>query len=189
MKRFLFIVTFLFTSISGQAILAQDNTESAAANKVEVSGTSTLHDWTMTSEDVDLTSAVESTEEGFSLSQLKGVIPVETLKSGKSKMDKNAYEALKKKKYPEITFELTSPLAFQTGETVSADIDVTIAGNTQTMPIEGTINQESNTLTITGSKTFNMTDFGVDPPSLMFGSIKTGDEITVAYSIQLDTNQ
>ena len=189
MKRFLFIVTFLFTSLSGQAVFAQDNAESAVTNSFEVSGTSTIHDWTMTSEDVTLTATVDTTENGFSLSELTGTIPVESLKSGKGKMDKNAYEALKKNKFPGITFQLTSPLAFQAGETVATEIDVTIAGNTQKMPIEGTINQESNNLTITGAKTFKMTSVGVEPPSLMFGSIKTGDEITVAYSIQLDTNQ
>lgn len=29
-----------------------------------------------------------------------------------------------------------------------------------------------------------MTDFGITPPSVMFGAIKSGDAVTVKYDIQ-----
>jgi len=34
-----------------------------------------------------------------------------------------------------------------------------------------------------------MTDFKVEPPSFMFGTIKTGDEITVSFEAVLSTNK
>jgi hypothetical protein len=36
-----------------------------------------------------------------------------------------------------------------------------------------------------GSKKIKMTDFNVEPPSFMFGSVKTGDEITVTFDVTL----
>ena len=36
-----------------------------------------------------------------------------------------------------------------------------------------------------GSYIMKMTDFGVDPPTAVFGTIKTGDEITIDYNLQL----
>ena len=35
----------------------------------------------------------------------------------------------------------------------------------------------------TGSYTLKMTDFSVKPPTAMFGTIKTGDEITVKFNV------
>jgi hypothetical protein len=41
------------------------------------------------------------------------------------------------------------------------------------------------TIQFEGSKTINMTEFGMVPPTAMFGSLKTGEEITVNFKVTL----
>lgn len=74
----------------------QNKYQFSANSKVTVAGTSTLHDWTMDTESVKGEADIEvSDNKILSIKEIKAEIPVESLKSGKSAMDKNAYEALK----------------------------------------------------------------------------------------------
>jgi len=34
-------------------------------------------------------------------------------------------------------------------------------------------------------KKIKMSDYGIDPPSFMFGTVKTGDEMTVSFNVNL----
>lgn len=101
-------------------------------------------------------------------------------------MDKNVYEALKEEDHPEISYELKSTKYTKaSGQEyeITAIGDLTIAG--QTKEVEITMNGEfqDSMLKVEGSKSFNMSKFDVDPPTVMFGTIKTGDKITVDFSI------
>lgn len=40
---------------------------------------------------------------------------------------------------------------------------------------------EESKISLIGSKTIKMTDFGVDPPKAMFGTITTGDAIDIKF--------
>ena len=39
-----------------------------------------------------------------------------------------------------------------------------------------------NKITLIGEKKFKMTDFKIDPPKALFGTITTGDDITIKFS-------
>ena len=38
-----------------------------------------------------------------------------------------------------------------------------------------------NMVSLEGEKTFNMTDYGIEPPTALFGTITTGDEVTIKF--------
>jgi len=38
---------------------------------------------------------------------------------------------------------------------------------------------------VTGSYKFKMSSFGIDPPRAMLGTIRTGDEVTIKFKINL----
>jgi polyisoprenoid-binding protein YceI len=152
---------------------------------VIIAGTSTMHDWTMTSKEATYSAGFEVSADGTPtrLNTVSVTLPAESLKSGKGAMDNNAYKALKTDKNKQITFQLTSSKI--TGKSITCTGNLTIAGTTKPVDVDVTYEVKNGNLVCKGSKKIKMTDFNVEPPSFMFGSVKTGDEITVTFDITL----
>jgi len=150
---------------------------------VVLKGTSTLHDWEMKSEGFSCTSVFQM--ENNKVEEVKSLtlsISVQTLKSGKGAMDKNAYAALKQEDHKQITYTITSSTV--QGNKIISNGNLTIAGVTKPMQVESTyVINADNTIVCKASKKFKMTEFNVEPPSFMFGSVTTGDEITMAFDL------
>jgi polyisoprenoid-binding protein YceI len=114
-------------------------------------------------------------------------IPVESLKSGKSAMDKNTFKALKSDVHKSITFQFVSGTVSQT-DAVTYQVKtigkMTIAGTTRQMDLWATAkyNPADKSFTVTGTEKMKMTDFNVTPPTVMFGTIKTGNDISISFS-------
>lgn len=105
-------------------------------------------------------------------------------------MDKNTYKALNTKKYPNITFVLSSGNVTAQGSNnyqLKGMGKLTIAGNTLVtdMVVNMKYNPADKSFTCTGVKKFKMTDYGVKPPTAMMGTIKTGDAISIAYTLNI----
>lgn len=171
------------------AIWAQQNYKVAGTPSIAIAGTSTMHDWTMTSKLATSQAQFETDATGqlIKVNSLWLTIPAESLKSGKGAMDKNAYNALKTDKNKEIRFQLTSTTI--TGNTITAQGTLTIAGTSKPTELTVTGKPDPNGIRFQGSKKIKMTDFNVEPPSFMFGSVKTGDEITITFDITLSPNK
>ena len=103
-------------------------------------------------------------------------------------MDNNTYKALNADKSPNISYVLGSatvtPVDAST-YTIKTTGKLTIAGNTRETDViaTGKINPDKS-ITVTGSKRFKMTEYGVKPPTAMFGTIKTGDDVTISYNLK-----
>lgn len=153
---------------------------------ITITGTSTLHDWTMNSDQANLQATIETDGNGTptKLASLSVNIPAESLKSGKSAMDKNTYTALKTDKNKQIIYQLTSSII--NGKTISNSGNLTIAGTSKQTSVEATFEVLGDgSLKFKGSKKIVMSEYNVEPPSFMFGSVKTGDEITLTFEIIL----
>jgi len=152
-----------------------------------VSGTSTLHDWTMTLDKGKSSGEASFTVEGNKLTGVDGLaikVASEGLKSGKAQMDQNTYNALKTEEHPHILFEMGKVQNIEEKEGqyhITADGKLTIAGNARDVDLKATCAIEDAQVTCSGSHPIKLTDFSVDPPSAMFGTIKTGDDITINY--------
>src|SRR5690606_14172577 len=95
------------------------------------------------------------------------------------------YKALKTKKHPEISFTLNSVKSIEKKADhylVEAGGILSIAGENRPVSLQAKAYPDMKKTRISGSKTFNMTDFKIDPPTALLGTIKTGDEITVRYN-------
>lgn len=143
------------------------------AENVEIHGTSTLHDWKMVSNE---TKTVFEND-GSKITNLTVSVQIKTLKSGDTGLDEKAYETLKIDRNNVITFKmLESDLAAGT-----------IKGVFKVLDKERTETLKPDVLKIdhvSGSFKVKMTDFGLEVPSVMFGAIKSGDEVTVKYDIK-----
>ncbi|MBK7099108.1 MAG: YceI family protein [Sphingobacteriales bacterium] len=97
-------------------------------------------------------------------------------------MDKNTYKALNVEVYPEIVFTLKNISNVKTvGNTSNLTVqgNLTVAGKTKTLSFPGKAIVNGNNITFTCSTKFKMTLFDIQPPTALFGTIKTGDEITL----------
>lgn len=156
---------------------------------IKVSGTSTLHNWEMTSErmksEADFT--MNSLGQFGQLLALNFSIRITTLKSDNSRLDKNAYDALKATQFPEVVFRSRSAeIKSVQGNKYNVKVTgkLTVAGVTKDKVIEAVCEVgKNNSLICTGETSFKMTEFNVSPPAFMFGAMKTGDEITINYKI------
>jgi hypothetical protein len=158
---------------------------------MKLSGTSTLHKWAMNartfSGEAQFGFKPGSTRELTSLKDLTFSLAVLDLKSGEKGLDKNAYKALKTKEYKDITYKLISATISPEKDNkylIKAQGNLTIAGVTKvvSMDVYCVINDDA-TITCTGSDKLNMTDYQVKPPSFMLGAMKTGDAITLDFTL------
>ncbi|MGB5918639.1 YceI family protein [Arcobacter sp.] len=159
MKRLLLIIFLLSTFVY-------------AKSTIEIDGTSTLHDWKMVSDKID--SIFEN--DGSKITKLDVSVKIETLKSGDEGLDEKAYETLEIDRKNFIRFELLDA-NLETGLIKGVFKVLDKEQVTELKPEILTLNQ------VKGSFKVKMTDFGLEIPSVMFGAIKSGDEVTVKYNI------
>lgn len=158
-------------------------------SKISIAGTSTLHDWLMSSTLMKSAADFTIDENGHfeKLHSLNFSIKVNTLKSDNDRLDRNAYDALKVEEHPEIKFQSQSAeiRKIQGGKHhLKVKGKLTIAGITKERVIEAICEVDANkNFVCSGETKLKMTEFDVTPPSFMFGAMKTGDEITINYSI------
>jgi len=188
MKKLFFLVTLIAISLT--SVQAQDNF-SVKDFEMSVAGTSTLHDWVSDVTKVKVDANLEMEDRQLkSISSLKAVIPVKGIVSTKGRiMDGKTYDALKSDKHPNITFRLLNASINSSqanAPKVKANGYLEIAGKSRavSLVVDGKVNSDGS-ITFTGSKSVKMTDYGMDPPTALMGSIKTGDEVTIDYSVTL----
>ncbi len=165
----------------------------AKGGEATVNGTSTLHNWTVKTGDIEgAVSGQWGSQAAPSLSSIQLTIPVKSLKSTEgSGMDNTMYDALKAKKNPSITYTLANstlkskpakpnePYRFETTG------KLTVAGSTRNISLPLELSPQGQSLSISTNVKLKMTDFGVKPPKAMFGMIKSGDEVTVNVTWKL----
>jgi polyisoprenoid-binding protein YceI len=62
---------------------------------------------------------------------------------------------------------------------------LTIAGQSRDVTINGTAVRENGRLRVTGSKQLTMTEFGVQPPRLMAGTMRVHAPVTIGFDVVL----
>jgi len=159
--------------------------------KMTVQGTSSLHDWESTIEKAECKGYYVTASNA--LTDVKDVvvkIPVTSIKSTKGKiMDNKTYDAFNYEKYPNIVFTLTTQKINHKNATIDLAGNLAMAGVTKTINL--TVQYKilpNGELQIIGSKKIIMTDFGMEPPTAMMGTIKVGPDVSVYFEITLANN-
>jgi polyisoprenoid-binding protein YceI len=110
-------------------------------------------------------------------------VPVAQLDCGNKTMNEHMKKALKAEEFGQIAWTMTS-YAVQ-GNTVTIDGKLTIAGKQNAIELKGTGSVDNGVIRFKGSKQFKMTEYGVKPPTLMLGTMKVGDAVTVSFDLAL----
>jgi polyisoprenoid-binding protein YceI len=118
-------------------------------------------------------------------------MPVEDIDSDSRRMNNNMHGYLKKDQHPAITYRLVEvqelALAGNPGIVLTVRGIVTAAGVEKEIVHDVEIvRNESGGLVVSGSQDLLMTDFGIDPPTAMLGSIRSRDEMTITFELHLD---
>ncbi|MDH7912885.1 YceI family protein [Winogradskyella sp. SYSU M77433] len=184
-KSTVFYITTLFVSLLYfQVATAQTYVLNNTSSELEVHGTSSLHDWELITEEQSGKAVVENSGD-FAITSLSFSVKAESLKSGKSGMDKNTYKALNTGKYKTIDFNLTSVSSIEkiSENSFKATVkgDLTISGSKKSISLTLNIKLEGAKLLVEGEKPLKMTDFGIEPPKALLGTIKTGDAIKIIF--------
>lgn len=153
-------------------------------SKFIIKGTSSLHDWEMISKTFKGSLLIDKAdEEGIDIKDINITVGVTTLISGKKVMDKKCYNALKSDEHPNIIYKFKSieQIILKASNTYSAKIigTLNVAGKSrlQEIPVQIIINDDN--INIRGEKEVKMSDFDVEPPKALLGTLKTGNDITI----------
>jgi polyisoprenoid-binding protein YceI len=160
-----------------------------------------MHDWTVNGNSIKGTASVEGqwvvgsapTLAGMPAAGIDLTIPVSNLKSTESSsMDNTMYDALNSKKFPNITYHLTSadlksaPTKADPAYHFAAVGQLTISGEANAVNLDlAVLPQAYGQLKVTTSTSLKMSDYGIKPPTAMLGMIKSGDAVTVKVTWQL----
>ena len=174
------IILLITANIQTQAQV----TYSLNANpELKVSGTSTIHDWEMISNSAaGMAKVIFENSELVKINSLKVIMPVRSLKSGKGTMDTNAYKSLRADKFPDIIFELIDVERIG-GQQVMAKGNFIISGITREAILEVGYQIEDDKIQFSGERTIKFSEFNIDPPTAVFGTIKTGDDLILSFKL------
>ena len=148
--------------------------------ELAVLGTSTIHSWEM----------VTYEAAGSGLFWLKGdkiervenltvSLEASSLESGKGRiMDRNARRALKVEEHPQITFKLDSIAEDETGQS-QAHGQLTAAGFTRAITFRIDYSIENDVIELRARTSLKMTDFEIEPPVALAGTLRTGDAVSL----------
>jgi polyisoprenoid-binding protein YceI len=165
-------------------------------SEVTVEGTSSMHAWHCKTNklnayvDVDAGYAKDLTKVTRPIAAVQVNIVVKTLSCGNSQMDRNMYSTLKADenqliKYTLSGYDLLNGTVAPASFAAKTNGTLSIAG--QTKPIDMKINAERTSdgkAVAQGEQTLLLTDFGITPPSFMFGALKVGNEVTVKFTLK-----
>ncbi len=151
-------------------------------SELVITGTSTQHDWSAKA--LSMQGKTNITLDGNKLrdfSWLEVSVRVSSLKSEKSKLDENMHTKLRIEAFPEITFKLSNATLHD--DHIQLTGNLTVAGITKPINTSAVYSVFSNEIALKGEFKVNMTDFNIEPPSLFFGTLKTGNAVHVSYSL------
>lgn len=116
-------------------------------------------------------------------------IPVRSFECGRSRMNRDMYQALKSDDFLYIRFEFADArtLSEESGEGVyhlEVDGTLTVAGTSREITFAATgYILENRRLRVSGKKKIRMTDYNVNPPTGMLGLIRAEDELIVHFNL------
>lgn len=209
MTRFL---ATAFTIVLAGTILVAGSLQPPVSYTIEptptemyVEGGSTIHDWSCPIKGLSgsLRADTAQTEKASPTSPLSGVsstqvsVPVDSIQCDNDTMNEKLREALQMNAYPEVYFSLeetqVSPLPDSGSSWFSVDAtgELILAGERRQidLPVQGR-RHDDGTLRLTGSHTIRLSDYDIDRPSAVMGTIKVSKEVTVHFDVTAtpDTN-
>ena len=121
------------------------------------------------------------------ITTLKGKIDISLLdlKSDSHSRDEHMYKAIDTNKYKNTTYTIISVVK-NTAGSYNIDGKLNLHGVTKDVDLLGKVTKKGDKVTIKAKTAFNMSDFGIEPPTLLFLSVKDQLNMTIdtTYTIK-----
>jgi polyisoprenoid-binding protein YceI len=171
---------FAVTAFGG----APRNLNLSKESRLWFDGTSTVKSFKCSAPKVDVTAMGDAAATPAEIVKSASLtVPVAQIDCGNKTMNEHMRKALKAEKFTQIAWTMTSYEVQGSAVTVLGKL--TIAGKENAIELKGTGTADNGVIRFKGSKQLKMTEFGVKPPSLMLGTMKVGDAVTVSFDLTL----
>ena len=118
-----------------------------------------------------------------SLESIRGNIYFKTITliSDKKDRDKNMYKLLNVDKFETISFDIKNIIKNE----INYDINgvITLNGISKKITVKSDISEKNNQIYLDGKFSFNLTDFNLEPPSMLLLTVR--NQIDITYKIYL----
>ncbi|BCS34793.1 hypothetical protein TBR22_A40190 [Luteitalea sp. TBR-22] len=192
--RLLATLTVTALLVAGLAS-AQESPVVVSSAKVTISGTSTVLDWSATTNEAQ-TRNVKVTRDlpggdffwvgviqPGAVESFEVVVPIAALKSDRDNFTADMHVALKADQYPDIVFTLSRMEKKPGGAKAFGMLKVAGVEKEVMLPLVTSL--RNGKLLVLGSVDLDMTDFGITPPTAMMGMLKTDPKVTIKFETVL----
>lgn len=190
------LMIFVHFTANGQMTETSDLTSASLleSSTMTINGSSTLHKWEVVATEFSVNFQIpeiwfdsDNHWTGTEIADLTVAVPVEHLDGGRKKMNRDLREALKFIDYPEIRFQWDN-ITFRgdgdVGKIAEVSGRVMIAGKEREIQFSANLGlNEWSQIVAKGSVPINMRDYNIDPPTALFGVIRTEEEIALVFDL------
>jgi polyisoprenoid-binding protein YceI len=192
------ITTALALAVTMPAVIASTRLaklDLEPESRLWVSGTSTVRAFqcqassfaaNIASSGTDAVAAVLAGEKAVSTVEV--TVPVERLDCRNGTMNEHMRKALKAKEFQTIVFRASTYDLARSADSVTVALNgtLTLGGVEKPITIKALAKPGPNgTLLVSGTREVRMTEFGLKPPTLMLGTMKVDERVTVGFDVVL----
>jgi polyisoprenoid-binding protein YceI len=196
------VIVRLILALQAPALIAQQAAgrtyKLESGSRLNLEGTATIGEYKCETREIDGSATLAGSKEanngspdsGAARSRVLVAILVRSFECGKRAMNSDMYNAMKADSFPSIAYELKhaeihpDSEAADSARTLDTSGELTIAGVTRLVEMSVTIRQVSpNRFRVFGSKDLSMHDFGITPPTALWGLIKAEDKLIVSFDL------
>lgn len=183
------LILFLFP----MSIMSQERSsvQSVILNesKLRINGTSNVNDFECVyEEELESDTLFHQVELAEAFANIQGdrlELVVESFDCGKRGINRDFRNTLKSKQYPNIHIEVLQVTA-QNGIPEWATIAIELAGVTNTYEVDlKDVSIDNGQIQVFGEQNLRMSDFGLKPPTALFGLIKVRDRLKISFTLQV----
>ena len=185
------VLVLLITCLLGGSVITDETAERwvvSDKSNVKIVGSSNVNKFNCLLVDYSRDEELVSNEDMYGFKFEPGTISlrIDQFDCGHQVMNKDFVEALNGIDYPYIQLKLQK-IDLRTELNGIGVFEVEISGQVkECVVMDLNLFKTIDTLVIRGKKAFSMRDFGIDPPSKLFGLIQVEDIITIDFDLVLN---
>lgn len=170
------------TGLNAQGLFALQANEGT----IKITGTSSVHDWEMdVFEPTGSATFIAEQSKAVGIESLSLILPSTKIESGNNIMDRKTRKALNSEVHPTISFKMTSadPFTYKEGSfTGLVTGNLSINGQSKIIKVSFTGTHNGEQIVVKGSHSLLLTEYDIEPPTAMMGTMKTGDQIEIIFA-------